>query len=106
MKIKTFQGGFDKNFSYLIICRNSGYAAVIDPAVEPTLMIKLIKTKGFKLNKILVTHTHRDHIAFIKEWQDEFPSAVILGYTQTKLLKSKYCSAVPPEIPVIVIPLR
>ena len=90
MKIKTYQGGFDKNFSYLIICRNSGYAAVIDPAVEPTLMIKIIKTKGFKLKKIMITHTHRDHIAFLKEWQDEFPDAAILGYTQTKLLRSKY----------------
>lgn len=82
MKIKTFIGGFDKNFSYLIWCRKSGYAAIIDPAVKPDEMIDAVLENDLKLKKILITHTHGDHTAYLKEWEKKFPNLVVQGYTQ------------------------
>ncbi len=88
MKIKSFLGGFDKNFSYLIWCRKSGYAAVVDPAVKPDSMIDMVLEKSLKLEKILVTHTHGDHIAYLGEWKNIFPQAVVEGHTQPPQLNN------------------
>ena len=34
MKIKTFQGGFDKNLSYLICCESTHISGIIDASVN------------------------------------------------------------------------
>ena len=34
MKVKSFLGGFDKNFCYLIWCEKTKIAAIIDPSTE------------------------------------------------------------------------
>ena len=36
MNIEVFEGGFDKNLSYLIWCNKTKIAAIIDPAIETT----------------------------------------------------------------------
>ena len=48
MKIQSFQGGYDKNFSYLIWCEKTNTAAIIDPAVNPTSIIENIESKNLK----------------------------------------------------------
>ena len=58
MQIKTFQGGFDKNFSYLIWCDKTRIAAVVDPSVEIAPIIQIINKHNLILNKIFITHTH------------------------------------------------
>ena len=57
MQVKSFLGGFDKNFSYLIWCNDTKEAAIIDPAVEipsipksnPKIKAIVKNTKGFLL---------------------------------------------------------
>ena len=41
MQIKSFIGGFDKNLSYLIWCKKTKLASIIDPAVEPLEIFEL-----------------------------------------------------------------
>ena len=65
MKIKTFIGGFDKNFSYLIWCEKTRIAAIIDPAVEITPILEYIESLDLITTKILITHTHQDHIFYL-----------------------------------------
>ena len=52
MNIKVFQGGFDKNLSYLIWCDKTSIAAIIDPAVEINPIIEYITSHNLILSKI------------------------------------------------------
>ena len=68
MKIKTFQGGYDKNLSYLIYCEETKMAAVIDPAVASTPIFECIERLDLILTKILITHTHHDHYQYLSDY--------------------------------------
>ena len=43
MKIKSFQGGYDKNFSYVIWCEETKHAALIDASTEINPIIEYIE---------------------------------------------------------------
>ena len=75
MKIKRFQGGYDKNFCYIISCDETRMAAIIDPAVEINPVIEYIEAEDLILDKILVTHTHYDHIYYLNDFIDLYPLA-------------------------------
>ena len=68
MKIKSFQGGFDKNFCYLLWCDETKFAAIVDPSVNITPVIEFIERSNLILSKILITHTHHDHILYLNEY--------------------------------------
>ena len=68
MKIKTFQGGYDKNLSYLIYCEETKIAAIIDPAVASTPIFECIERLDLILTKILITHTHHDHYQYLSDF--------------------------------------
>ena len=65
MKIQSFQGGFDKNFCYLIWCDKTKQAALIDASTEINPIIEFIEDNQLLLTKILITHSHHDHIYYI-----------------------------------------
>lgn len=48
---------------YLVICRQTGQAAVIDPGGEPERILAAIEKQGAKVQYIINTHGHADHIA-------------------------------------------
>ena len=73
MEIRTYQGGFDDNLSYLIWCKETKCAAIIDPSVSPTMIFETIEDKSLKLEKILITHTHRDHWQYIDDYLYKYP---------------------------------
>ena len=78
MQIKTFQGGFDKNFSYLIWCEKTKIASIIDPAVQIHPMVETINQYNLILDKILITHTHHDHIFYLDDFKYLFPNIEII----------------------------
>ena len=79
MIIHSFQGGFDKNLSYLIWCKKTNIAAIIDPAVEINPMIELINKYDLILEKIFITHTHHDHISHLNDYLYLFRFYVIIN---------------------------
>ena len=62
MIIKSFQGGYDKNFCYIVHCKKTKYAAIIDPSVEINPVVEYLTINDLVLDKIIITHTHGDHI--------------------------------------------
>ena len=50
------------NFVYVIGDRQTGEAVVIDPAYDIGAICDLIEAEGLKLNGVLVTHYHPDHV--------------------------------------------
>ena len=67
MNIESFQGGYDKNFSYLIWCEKTKLAAIIDPAVDSIKILEKINQLNLTLIKILITHTHHDHYQYLTD---------------------------------------
>jgi len=51
-----------ENLVYLIHDKNSGRAAIVDPAWEVSKILDLAERKGAKITDILLTHSHNDHI--------------------------------------------
>jgi len=67
MQVRHFIGGYDNNFSYIIWCKKTNQAAIIDPSVELDEIIDFIKKKSLILDKIIITHSHSDHIKYLNE---------------------------------------
>ena len=83
MNIKCFQGGFDKNFSYLMWCDKTKLAAIVDPAVEINQIIESINENNLNLIKIFITHTHHDHIAYLEDFMYLFSNIEVLCSKKT-----------------------
>lgn len=60
MEIKTFKGGYDSNFSYVI--HDSGEAIIIDTTINPEILLAFIKEKNLKLKCAIIMHSHFDHL--------------------------------------------
>lgn len=62
LEIKTFVGaGFGEN-AYLIWRRGSDAAIAIDPGADASAMVAALESNQLKLQTILLTHAHIDHI--------------------------------------------
>jgi len=55
--------GGDRNFSYLFGDTRSGQAAVVDPGYDPTTICGLASDNNLKIEHVLITHGHADHVA-------------------------------------------
>ncbi len=80
MKVKYFLGGFDNNLSYLIWCESSHKAALVDASTEITEIIEVVKEKQLTIEKILITHTHFDHIKYLDDIVSQYPKVQICGH--------------------------
>ena len=73
MNIKSFQGGYDKNFCYVVWCNKTNFCSIVDPSVEINPILEFIELKNLILDKILITHTHHDHIKYLDDYISLFP---------------------------------
>ena len=88
--IKSFCGGYDKNFCYLITCSHSGAQVLIDASID----IKKIKSNiSDKLIAVLITHSHADHIQYLNQYLNFYPKLTILGHEySSKIYKQNFRS--------------
>ena len=77
MKVKIIPCLKD-NYSYLIIDDKSNKSCVIDPS-EATPIIEYLEKNNIKLDFILNTHHHYDHVGGNKELKERY-SAKVVGY--------------------------
>lgn len=67
MNIQAFtSGGFGEN-TYLVVCKESSAAVVVDPGAAANDVASQIKNESLDLKAILLTHAHLDHIEGISE---------------------------------------
>jgi hydroxyacylglutathione hydrolase len=59
--------GMLQNFCEILYCPETADAAVVDPAWEVDILLREAKRLGVRISKILVTHTHNDHIEGVEE---------------------------------------
>ena len=69
---------FDDNYIWLL--QRDGYdgCAVVDPGDEEPV-VDTLKREGLRLEAILVTHKHGDHVGGIGDLKAEWPDAVVYG---------------------------
>lgn len=63
MDIKSFTLGPLENNSYLIFDQNERVGVVVDPTFDSEIIVAFAKEKKIKIEKIINTHCHFDHIA-------------------------------------------
>ena len=80
--IRSFLGGYDKNFTYLITCSRTGTQAIVDAAIGTSEIAQFLRNDPVA---ILITHGHSDHIAFLDNFVKEYPEAIILGHPDSRL---------------------
>jgi len=85
MKTRSFEGGYDKNLCYLIWCEETKIAAIIDPSVGIDAIIKYMDDHQLILNKIIITHTHHDHIRYLDDFTSLFPEIEIYASENASL---------------------
>ena len=51
------------NFSYLVICPQSGKALGVDPGMSPESLLSVVRSRELSLQILANTHGHPDHIA-------------------------------------------
>lgn len=72
MKVEKFVTGIISTNCYLAINEETKQAVVIDPAACPSYLMRHIKSEGLKVEAILLTHGHFDHIMGIDGFLSEF----------------------------------
>jgi glyoxylase-like metal-dependent hydrolase (beta-lactamase superfamily II) len=72
MNIETITVGPLAVNCYIVSDPESNEAVLIDPGSESKRIINLIEVRNLKLNSIINTHCHIDHLAEVKAIQDHF----------------------------------
>lgn len=67
MQIETVVVGFLQTNCYIVYDENEKKGVVIDPGAAPDRIIEHIKKSGCKIEYILLTHAHYDHIGALAE---------------------------------------
>jgi glyoxylase-like metal-dependent hydrolase (beta-lactamase superfamily II) len=59
-------GGFGNN-AYLLTCRATGAQLLVDAAAEPDRLLELVAAGGTRLDTVVTTHQHHDHVGALGE---------------------------------------
>lgn len=73
--------------SYLVFRHGSPESIIIDPGLEPDLILDEVRKRNLKIVAILNTHGHADHIAGNEAMKDAFPDApLLIGHGDAAML--------------------
>jgi hydroxyacylglutathione hydrolase len=87
---------FDEN-TYIVWLPGRRDALVIDPGLEPDLILECLRDEGLTAAMILNTHGHADHIAGNAAMKEAFPDApLLIGRNDVPLLSDPYLNLSAP----------
>ena len=92
--IQSFEGGYDKNYSYLLSCLETNSSIIVDASLELSRLQPFIKTRPAA---ILITHSHHDHIKYINEYIEKYPEIKVIGHPKSKLNNTSESNYLPME---------
>lgn len=72
MRIEKFVTGIISTNCYLVINEETKQTVIIDPAACPSYLMGHIRNEGLKVEAILLTHGHFDHVMGIPGFLKEF----------------------------------
>lgn len=71
------------NYAYVVVCPETGAAAVVDPSEAPPLLAALERL-GVEPAAILATHHHLDHVGGVEALHDRFPRAEVVAHAHDR----------------------
>lgn len=80
--------GSSQTNCYIIANTDTKECAVIDPGNDSSIIIDIIESNNFKLDKILITHAHFDHIGAIDDIKKFSNASIIISGTDGTILNS------------------
>lgn len=66
MKVTSIQLGLYQTNCYIIYDEATGIAAITDPGYTPELVLQTLSDRNLRLEAILLTHGHFDHVGGVK----------------------------------------
>ena len=88
MYINKLSVGMLQTNCYIIADEISGSAAVIDPGGDCEKIMNEVNMHGFKLDYIIITHSHCDHIAALDMLKEETGAKVVISTTDSATLNN------------------
>ena len=88
MKIERFVIGPIGTNCYIVINEETKECFVTDPAACPPELVSHIRSTGLKVQAVLLTHGHFDHIMGIDDFVREFPVPVYACAAEKEVLES------------------
>jgi glyoxylase-like metal-dependent hydrolase (beta-lactamase superfamily II) len=86
MNIQSWTVGPFAENPYLLACAETGQAVFVDPGDDAPRLIAAIKAAGVRLQAILLTHAHLDHVAALTEMREATGAPVYLHPADNRLL--------------------
>jgi len=71
------------NYAYLILCTETGEAAVVDPS-DPGPVLEALRLRGASLRSIFNTHHHLDHVAGVEALVKKNRGVRVFGHRSDK----------------------
>lgn len=88
MYLERIPAGIYAANCYLVACEKTKNAAVIDPGGDAQTILQKIKENGFKLEYIILTHGHGDHIGGVQEIKENSEAKILIHKEDEYLVKS------------------
>lgn len=94
--IAQFHLGDMRNFVYLVIDWATHACAWVDPQADIETPLQAIKKHGLSLERILLTHTHFDHVLGLPDLLERFPALPVHFHADDR---SRIATTVPVSSP-------
>ena len=72
---------------YIMGCETELIGAVIDPGDDPNEVLRIVNDKKLKIEKILLTHAHIDHVAAVEDVRERTNAVVYIHKNEEQFLK-------------------
>ncbi|MBX3289085.1 MAG: MBL fold metallo-hydrolase [Acidobacteria bacterium] len=86
MIIETFILSLFQQNTRVVACEKTGKAVCIDPGEDSPELVEYIRSNGYDLQAITLTHAHLDHIGGVGALKREFPDAEIILHADDDVL--------------------
>lgn len=80
MIVRSIEGGYDKNFSYIIGCEKSHKGAIIDAAIGAETLIRSADEANLDIQYLIITHSHHDHYAWAEALLKKLRDLTLITY--------------------------
>jgi hydroxyacylglutathione hydrolase len=74
---KFVLSAFQQN-TRVVVCETTGMSICIDPGDRSTEIVAFIRSNGYTLQAITLTHGHLDHVGGTRDLAEQFPDAEII----------------------------
>jgi len=96
MIVEVFPSGPFETNAYVVTCSDTSCCAIIDPGVDSESAIShYLSDSGLKLEKILLTHSHWDHIGNVAKLKAKYQVPVCIHALDTPNLEQPGTDGLP-----------